>query len=862
MRKYQKKMVEDFIETLFEAHDEIRKLIKINSLSVAMELLSQCQDGIIKVGTMIEESEGEGFDTVVLIEGYCELVYNTYEAVRMQEETGQSSSFDKLYKALNKKLIQVRNSIKNDIKYHIEAVFLPYKASMWDSLESVWAAADADEGCDAYVIPIPYYDKNPDGSLGEEHWEGKQYPDYVPVTHYAQYDFAAHKPDMVFIHNPYDEYNTVTSVHPFYYSKNLKQYTERLIYVPYYSTAGGMSMAQGNLPAYYYVDHIAIQAENYRDFFAKEISDEKFLPLGSPKFDSVIKACQNPPKPPEEWWEKLKGRKVFFYNTSIGGMLGDTKAFLRKLEYVFSCFEGRDDVCLIWRPHPLLESTFASMRGEEKAEFDRIKQGYLEKDFGIYDDTPDMIKTIALCDAYVGDAGTSVTSLFGIVGKPMFILNNYIHKAPQQDDWKGYIINAVPKWLDSRWMITQGNKLYHSLDENYQYEYYCDLSEYGYGSYYTTLLEINDRLYVFPQNAQEILIIDNHKVVERIPLQKRIQRAGAFAGAIACDSCIFLIPNQYPDIVRFEPVSREVSYIDDYPDVFKAQINGEIRIGGLTCLNGWLFLASPVDSRILAIHGKTGKMQLMTTGGNNTSGCITMIPDGEDLWLLPFEGTTITRWNPVTGDLREYNDFPEDLECHKLPQGDKTMERPFNGMVIQGDDIYLSPLWANMYIKLNKTTGKAVQWKPLFETPEVPENGCFVAGDRSRFLLPARDSGWDLKKPSLIWQNMFGSVYDMFSVFDRKLYRVNLETEEYEEIPIEFDVEELERHDPGFCENSQWMQYSCYETPFNTLTDFLDDKISGGQFDRERQLKAFRKINAVQDGTSGERIYEFVRKTL
>ena len=32
---------------------------------------------------------------------------------------------------------------------------------MWDSLESVWQAADADPDCDAYVVPIPYYDTPP-----------------------------------------------------------------------------------------------------------------------------------------------------------------------------------------------------------------------------------------------------------------------------------------------------------------------------------------------------------------------------------------------------------------------------------------------------------------------------------------------------------------------------------------------------------------------------------------------------------------------------------------------------------------------------------------------------------------------------
>ena len=78
---------------------------------------------------------------------------------------------------------------------------------MWDSLESVWKAADADPECEAYVIPIPYYDKNPDGTFRDFHYEGDLYPDYVPVTDYKNYDFESHRPDAIFIHNPYDEAN-------------------------------------------------------------------------------------------------------------------------------------------------------------------------------------------------------------------------------------------------------------------------------------------------------------------------------------------------------------------------------------------------------------------------------------------------------------------------------------------------------------------------------------------------------------------------------------------------------------------------------------------------------------------------------
>lgn len=35
--------------------------------------------------------------------------------------------------------------------------FFPYKASMWDSLESVYLVAKEDSDCDVYCVPISYY---------------------------------------------------------------------------------------------------------------------------------------------------------------------------------------------------------------------------------------------------------------------------------------------------------------------------------------------------------------------------------------------------------------------------------------------------------------------------------------------------------------------------------------------------------------------------------------------------------------------------------------------------------------------------------------------------------------------------------
>lgn len=840
MRKTHKKQAEDFIKLLEQAHIEIKNHIESKNYPIAMDLLSQCQEGAIGLGNLIEHDEGEGFVTVPLLESYCEQVYHIYEDLHQNQDINPGRA----YKNLKKSLIQIENSVKQDIKVRLEVVFLPYKASMWDSLESVWLAADGDPDCDAYVVPIPYFERNPDGSLGTRHYEGADFPDYVPVTNCEEYRLAERRPDVIYIHNPYDQGNYVTSVDPRFYSAVLKSYTDCLVYIPYYSTAGGMSEGQALCPAYFNVDYIVVQCEKIIDFFDPRVPREKFLALGSPKFDRVIRRCQNPPEPPAEWKEKMKGRKVYFYNTSIGGMLGDTKIFLKKMEYVFKCFEGREDACLLWRPHPLLESTFESMRGAYYGRFKELKEYFIENDLGIYDDTPDMTDTVALSDVYLGDSGTSVTSLFGIAGKPMFIMDNSFYSEPEPDDWRGQYIGGFRWDGQNRWKITQGNKLYYSPNNDYRYKYACDLSEYSGGGYYCTVLEINGTAYACPGNAQDILVIKNHKVVRRIVLEHCLEQAGAFAGAWNVGNYLFLIPRSYPAIVRYDTEQDSVDYITGYNDGFVVYVEGEQRVGGTGVWENYLMLASPVDNHIIAIESETKKVQVMTTGAQNSCGCAGMLADGEDLWLLPYVGTTLTRWNPKTGQMQEYSDIPEGFICRKRPYGYECLERPFNMAVFYKDQIYISPGWGNMFLRLDKNMGTIEKWTPPFPVLEEPENGYYSSSSPGHFLHETDTLG--------------EGTFQYFSIPNAVLYDVNLETGEYREVPVEIDLEDLREQEPGFCEVSQWLQYGCGGSYFNSLGRFLDGIVVGNPFDRERQLRAYEKIAANNDGTCGEKIYQTI----
>ena len=136
-------------------------------------------------------------------------------------EKHQKNSANKIGKLLRQKLMKSANSIRNDIPIRKEAVFLPYKGEHVGQLGKVYGRRRTKiQPAMPMLFLIPYYDKkNPDGSFRKRHYEGRQYPDYVPIVRYQEFDFEKHQPDMIYIHNPYDELNFVTSVDPFFFSK-------------------------------------------------------------------------------------------------------------------------------------------------------------------------------------------------------------------------------------------------------------------------------------------------------------------------------------------------------------------------------------------------------------------------------------------------------------------------------------------------------------------------------------------------------------------------------------------------------------------------------------------------------------------
>ena len=444
MKKHLKKQLMELVGLLSDAHENIVQCLDKGDMDSAVTCLLDCQNTAIAVGQKIDESEGEGTTSVKALENYCELIFQIYN----QLINGESCVVDKLYKKLRKSLFEITNRMQNDLPEIKEVVFLPYKASMWDSLETVWKKADADPQVEAKVIPIPYYDINPDGTYGEMHYEGNEFPKDVPVTSYEKYNLEANHPDEIYIHNPYDDQNLVTTVHPFFYSKNLRKYTDKLIYIPYFvleeTDPNNKSALEGmkkfvKLPAVLYADEVIVQSENMRKVYIecmvmytgeenRDYFEKKIKGTGSPKIEKIKSMTMEDVAIPEEWKKFIykpdgSRKKIIIYNTSLTAFLQDPEQMLKKIRDVFNVFvEHKADVALLWRPHPLMKATICSLKPELWEEFEERIKYYKDNEIGIFDDTADLDRALVMADAYYGDPSSLVT-LCKAVNMPIMIQN-------------------------------------------------------------------------------------------------------------------------------------------------------------------------------------------------------------------------------------------------------------------------------------------------------------------------------------------------------------------------------------------------------------------------------------------------------
>ena len=113
------------------------------------------------------------------------------------------------------------------------------------------------------------------------------------MKRFEEYDFLNNHPDIIYIQNPYDEYNRVVTVASFFYAKNLRKYTEKLVYIPFF-TMDEIDTDKARQTMDYFCrvpgvvcsDLVLVQSENMRQAYISyltELSGEEYRPIWEDK---------------------------------------------------------------------------------------------------------------------------------------------------------------------------------------------------------------------------------------------------------------------------------------------------------------------------------------------------------------------------------------------------------------------------------------------------------------------------------------------------------------------------------------------------------------------------------------------------
>ncbi|MCD8038941.1 MAG: CDP-glycerol glycerophosphotransferase family protein [Lachnospiraceae bacterium] len=676
MRKTQKQDILEIIKTLNEANEEVKNNIKAGSYAYAQDMLAQCQECAISIGNVIESAEGEGAATISYIEEYCDIVYQIHGELN----GGGDANANKIYKNIRKQLLRIENSVRNDIPVRKEIAFFPYKASMWDSLESIYLAAKKDPGCDAYCVPIPYYDVNADGSLGQMHYEGREYPKNIEVIDWEKYDLENRKPDVAYIHNPYDEYNLVTRVHSRFFSSNIKKYVDELVYIPYFVLAeiepDNQNAIDGMkhfiwLPGVVNADKVIVQSEKmaqiYRNefrkaaianglpeqFISKAALEKKILGLGSPKIEKVKNTKKEDLEIPQEW-QKIINRpdgsrkKIVFYNTSIGALLANNGKMLEKMKDVFRIFkEHRDEIALLWRPHPLIENTVKSMRPQLWGEYKKIVEQYKAEGWGIYDDTSDMDRAVVLSDAYYGD-GSSVVQLYKQTGKPIMMQNVDVRQIPSD---KYYLVNSLCEDEGSVYFVPYNlNVLVKYSEAAKRSEWVRSIADVGQERFvsYNDIKKYRDKLFLIPLHDTKIVVYDlKSEAYECIPIPPSEHwdcSWGNFSKAYQCGENLYLVGYQYPGVIRLNMETYECEQALDLYTIHEQDMGQQRLALESVEKNDCIYMLVQDTSELVKYGMKDHQSTIYHLEYNGRINYRTIAFDGNDFWFTQ-DGIEYLKWN-------------------------------------------------------------------------------------------------------------------------------------------------------------------------------------------------------------------------
>lgn len=295
-------------------------------------------------------------------------------------------------KRITQKIIELHGSSNFTIG------FLPYKRSMWNSMESVYQECLKADAA-ACILPLPYY-LMPEKKVVCE-------LDLFPVNALDISMIQKISFDYLVIHYPYDGNNKVTSMLPEYYTAELRNYG-KVIFIPYSCTPGIFTRLHSGLAN---IDYAFLRSEEECEAFIAEWAEHgvdfsgRVFGYGSPKMDAMQKcSCGSATLVINSLAPYLSApfKRIELYQHHISNEIG----------------RGRR---VIFRPHPLLRQTIKSMRPDTMAAYNKFISWCETRDLVEVDETEDLESALEQADYIISDP-SSVLEMWQSTGREYTVL--------------------------------------------------------------------------------------------------------------------------------------------------------------------------------------------------------------------------------------------------------------------------------------------------------------------------------------------------------------------------------------------------------------------------------------------------------
>lgn len=652
-----------------------------------------------------------------------------------------------------------------------EIVFIVYKAGWWGCFDSIYRDLSNDETNNCRVIPIPYYERFKENNTldyGRLHYEADSLPKDLLVTDYKTYNLKEHHPDVIYIHNPYDDQNPFDYVDMDYHSANLKTHTDLLVYIPHMLYIDDVPELMKSSTVYDNVDIIMVANDDVKKSFIG-IPKQKLQTACSPLVNYIEKLNISRPDIPNEWKSMLpngrdfEGKRVVLYHVSFSDLLHYTERIIKKIQYVFDYMKTKKNIVFVWRPDSDIQGRLNELPEKVMNDYLRLRNYFIDDKIGIYDTTDDECIASILSDAYIGDT-YPIMNLFGIQGKPIVIMDMELRFLPSDDELCSvklfdYTADGADIWFvaDEYNLLCKMNLNSGKMEviDEIPDEVECGVIN------YCGIIKKNSQIYLNPYSADTFVTYDIDKSEfskTYIPTPRDMN----FDYMVSYKEYIFLITNCYPAIIRYNTITKEYKYYDGWIEQLEKYASEEDMkepyfLWGIVEWNERLMIASSKANVVMEFNMENGDYRVYEVGlkGSKYWG---MEYDGENFWLIPYMGKDITFWNYNTGDWKIYNDFASEIEDNAIP---------FRAILKYKQSLLVFPCMADFGLKIGLQEKKIKKNKLKLNYPENTYKSEFYTKTNTLYLFAKV-----LKEGIIIAETMYDSSILLIDLENDKVKKI------------------------------------------------------------------------------------------